>query len=114
MASYIHRISDSKYIPYDLFVDFKETLPLVDFLNNRVTWYTFMDSLSSSVISETHRGLENQIFNDLMGSMDILHGRWTVKISMIDNYLRSDLMFEYVEDLIHFKTYILLADKLSG
>lgn len=100
--------TNTKFIPYELFLDFKEIYDLSQFITNRVSFHyeTQYNSIDDSYILQ-------EIADEYIKKLPTLAGKWTLKIIHYKTYSRVELMFEDQRDYDTLLSTVLLLDKLS-
>lgn len=100
--------TNTKFIPYELFLDFKEICNLSQFIENRVSFHydTQYNGMSDSYILQ-------EIADLYIKKLPTLSGKWTLKIINYSTYSRAELMFEDHRDYETLLSTVLLLDKLS-
>lgn len=100
---------NTKYIPYELFQDFKEFYNAEQFLKNRVSFFMPHTGLSMNPYSE----VESIIADRFVSKCGTLSGRWTMLIMNKGDSHRVELMMEDDKDFAKLTSEVLLMDKLS-
>lgn len=99
---------NTKFIPYELFLDFKEIYNISDFINNRISFH-----IDTEYKSITDASMLQDIADNYIKKMPALMGKWTLKTIHYSTYSRLELMFEQSTDYGVFLSTVLLLDKLS-
>lgn len=110
--------ADTKYIPYKLLMDFKDTVDITPYLANRVSFS--LEATDKSSLSESYISL--YLGENYISKLVDIKGKWTIKIlesELLSNHsavlwnIRAELMFSDKDDFNQLVSNVLLLDKLS-